>query len=89
MAAIDKTYLNKWEDFDKVRNWALKTSFTLKNGEKVNLRDFIYYPNLTKEEWDEWHDKKIKYAEELDKNSPRNKKSDDDDETTVVGTLKF
>ena len=32
---------------------------------------------------------KIAYAEELDKNSPRNKKSDDDDETTVVGTLKF
>ena len=33
---------------------------------------------------------KIAYAEELDRNSPRNKKSyDDDDETTVVGTLKF
>ena len=33
---------------------------------------------------------KIKYAEELDKNSPRNKKSDDDDDgTTVVGTLQF
>ena len=35
------------------------------------------------------------YAEELDRNSPRNKKawgkssSDDDDETTVIGTLKF
>ena len=32
---------------------------------------------------------KIAYAEELDRNSPRNKKSYDDDETTVVGTLKF
>ena len=33
---------------------------------------------------------KIAYAEELDRNSPRNRKSsDDDDETTVVGTLKF
>ncbi len=33
---------------------------------------------------------KIAYAEELDRNSPRNKKSsDDDDGTTVVGTLKF
>lgn len=64
MAAIDKTYLNKWEDFDKVRNWALKTSFTLKNGQKIDLKDFLYYPNLTKEEWDEWHDEKIKYAEE-------------------------
>ena len=33
---------------------------------------------------------KAAYAEELDRNSPRNKKpSDDDDETTVVGTLQF
>ena len=32
---------------------------------------------------------KIAYAEELDRNSPRNKKSNDDDGTTVVGTLKF
>ena len=31
---------------------------------------------------------KIAYAEELDRNSPRNKKYDDD-ETTVIGTLKF
>lgn len=32
---------------------------------------------------------KVAYAEELDRNSPRNKKSEDDDDTTVVGTLKF
>lgn len=34
---------------------------------------------------------KIAYAEELDRNSPRNQKSADeaDDDTTVVGTLKF
>lgn len=64
MAGIDKTYLNKWEDFDKVRNWALKTSFTLKNGQKIDLKDYLYYPNLTKEEWDERHDKSIKYAKE-------------------------
>lgn len=35
---------------------------------------------------------KIAYAEELDRNSPRNQKrssDSDDDETTVVGTLKF
>jgi hypothetical protein len=36
---------------------------------------------------------KIAYAEEIDSQSPRNKKnktpSYDDDETTVVGTLKF
>ena len=33
---------------------------------------------------------KVAYAEELDRNSPRNKKSSyDEDETTVVGTLRF
>ena len=35
---------------------------------------------------------KIAYAEELDRNSPRNKNRNsdsDDDETTVIGTLKF
>ncbi len=33
---------------------------------------------------------KVAYAEELDRNSPRNKgKSSDDDDSTVVGTLKF
>ena len=34
---------------------------------------------------------KVAYAEEIDSQSPRNKKpaSEDDDETTVVGTLKF
>ena len=32
---------------------------------------------------------KVAYAEELDRNSPRNKKASDDDETTVIGTLRF
>lgn len=32
---------------------------------------------------------KAAYAEELDRNSPRNKKPSDEDDTTVVGTLKF
>ena len=64
MAAIDKTYLNKWEDFNKVRNWALTQSFKLKNGQIIHLKDFLYYPDMTKEEWDEWHKNSIEYAQE-------------------------
>lgn len=69
MAAIDKTYLNNWEQFDKACNWAKETCFTLKNGKTVRMSDFMYYPDLTKQEWDEWHDKKIKsITEEYNKN---------------------
>ena len=65
MAAIDKTYLNNWNEFDSVRNWALNQSFKLKNGEIIHLKNYMYYPNLTKKEWDEMHDESIKYAEKL------------------------
>ena len=64
MAAIDKTYLNNWEQFDTVRNWALDKSFKLKNGETIYLKNYMYYPNLTKEEWDERHKNAIEYAQE-------------------------
>jgi len=64
MAGIDKTYISDWKVFDKIRNWALKQSFTLKNGEIIKLRDYMYYPNLTKEEWDEMHDSAVQYAKE-------------------------
>jgi len=64
MAGIDKTYISDWNVFDKVRNWAIKQQFTLKNGQVIKLIDYLYYPNLTKEEWDEMHDASIKYAEE-------------------------
>ena len=65
MAAIDKTYLNNWNEFDTVRNWALNQSFKLKNGETIYLKDYMYYHNLTKKEWDEMHDKRVKEVEEL------------------------
>lgn len=64
MAGIDKTYLNNWDEFDAVRNWALNQSFKLKNGQIIHLKDYLYYPDLTKEEWDERHNNAIKYAEE-------------------------
>ena len=65
MAAIDKTYLNSWNKFDTVRNWALNQSFKLKNGKTIYLKDYMYYPDLTKKEWDDRHDESIKYAEKV------------------------
>lgn len=63
MAGIDKTYISDWEIFDKIRNWAIEQHFVLKNGQEIHLRDYLYYPDLTKEEWDEWHDNAITDAE--------------------------
>lgn len=65
MAAFDKTYLNNWEHFDKVRNWAKETRILLKNGKTVCMSDFMYYPDLTKQEWDKMHDERVKYANEV------------------------
>lgn len=70
MAGIDKTYLKSWEQFDTVRNWAKETCFTLKNGKTVQMSDFMYYPDLTKQEWDEWHDEQIRDINELYNKDP-------------------
>lgn len=51
MAAIDKTYISDWNVFDKIRNWAIKQEFTLKNGQVIKLIDYLYCPYLTEEEW--------------------------------------
>lgn len=54
MAAIDKTYISDWETFDKIRNWAKQQQFTLSNGQVIKLGDYLYYPDVTKKEWEEW-----------------------------------
>lgn len=64
MAAIDKTYISNWEVFDKIRNWAKEQEVPRKIGKSEKLSDFMYYPNLTKEEWDKWHDERIQYAKD-------------------------
>ena len=64
MAGIDKTYLKNWEQFDAVRNWAKEKCLTFKNGKTERLSDYMYYPDLTKQEWDRMHDERIKYANE-------------------------
>lgn len=54
MAAIDKTYVSDWNTFKEIRDWAKDQSFTLKNGEKINLINYFYYPNLTEEEFNQY-----------------------------------
>lgn len=51
MAGIDKTYISDWKTFDEIRNWALKQQFILKNKQVIRLKDYLYYPYLTEEEW--------------------------------------
>lgn len=68
MAAIDKTYISDWETFDKIRNWAIDKKVPLKDGSEIPLRCFMYNPDLTKEEWDEWkaeHDKESQWEFEV------------------------
>lgn len=54
MAGIDKTYISSYEDYRKVINWCKDKSFKLKNGKIIKPSDFIYYPDITREEWNEW-----------------------------------
>lgn len=54
MAAIDKTYVSDWNTFKEIRDWAKDQSFTLKNGEKINLINYFYYPDLTEEEFNQY-----------------------------------
>ena len=70
MAAIDKTYLRNWEQFDNARNWAKETRIPLKNGKTVSMANFLYYPDLTKQEWDKWHDEQIRDVNELYNKDP-------------------
>jgi len=64
MAAIDKTYISNWEVFDKIRNWAKEQKIPIKDREPIDLANYLYYPDLTKEEWDKQHDKAVQYAKE-------------------------
>lgn len=53
MAGIDKTYITSYEDYKKVIDWCKDKSFKLSNGQVIYPSNFIYYPDITKEEWDE------------------------------------
>lgn len=49
MAAIDKTYTDKWSDYEALVNWAKDKVFVAKNGIKLQPLDYIYEWN--KEDW--------------------------------------
>lgn len=51
MAGIDKTYISDYKTFDKIRNWALKQEFVLKNGQIIKLKNYLYYPDITEKDW--------------------------------------
>ena len=54
MAGIDKTYISNFRTYKKIVDWAKDIKVNLPNGKFVNLIDYVYYPNITKEEWDNW-----------------------------------
>lgn len=50
MAGIDKTYVNTWEDYKQIREWAINTDMIYPNG--INggkMIKWFYYPNLSEE----------------------------------------
>lgn len=56
MACIDKTYVNNYEDWKKVVDYAKNTSFTCPNGIVLNLIDYCYH-KYTEKEIREWLDR--------------------------------
>ena len=51
MAGIDKTYIDNYQDYRKVIDWAKTQSFQLKDNITVKPYDFIWYPDITESEW--------------------------------------
>lgn len=52
MAGIDKTYVNTWEDYKQIRDWAEKTNFVYTSGEVgEKLINWFYFPNLTESDF--------------------------------------
>lgn len=54
MAAIDKTYVNNYEDWKRVIDYARSTTFTCPNGTRIRLIDYCYYPDASESEIKEW-----------------------------------
>lgn len=52
MAGIDKTYVNTWDDYKKIREWAINTDMIYPNG--INggkMIKWFYYPNLSEDDF--------------------------------------
>lgn len=42
MAAIDKTYTNKWEEYCEYRDWAMGQKFVCPNGDIIRPIDYLF-----------------------------------------------
>lgn len=52
MAALDKTYVTKWEDYRDIREWASKTTIVYSNGLKGDkMIKWFYFPNLSESDF--------------------------------------
>lgn len=52
MAALDKTYVTKWEDYREIREWANKTTIIYPNGLKGDkMIKWFYFPNLSESDF--------------------------------------
>lgn len=56
MAAIDKTYISNYQQFKEVRDWCKNKKVELKNGIVFDAIDFLMYPDMTEEEFNDWKD---------------------------------
>ena len=69
MAAIDKTYVNNWPDYEAIRNWAKSIgTVTDDYGNKLTPFNWLYYPDLTEEEFYKnqkecWEEAKERYSD--------------------------
>ena len=55
MAAIDKTYVDNWKDFEDIRNWAKSVGIVTDDyGNKLIPYNWLYYPDLKHNEFNAW-----------------------------------
>lgn len=59
MAAIDKTYVNNYEDWKRIIDWCKENKFICTNGTEVRMIDRCYYPDYSEEEVKEWLKKAV------------------------------
>ena len=57
MAAIDKTYTSKWEEYKEYRDWAINQKFVCPNGDVVKPIDYLI--KWREEDFDGVHEKPI------------------------------
>ena len=54
MAGIDKTYVETYEDWKSVMDYARNTKFMCPNGIELSLINYCYYPDKSKTEVENW-----------------------------------